>query len=318
VDVSDALNAPGDGFARMIGPRRERELLDKLADSKRVLTDTLIRGQEPSASERTDDPRAMSRLIAEAYRELGSHKGPRAAAFRRYFDLRTELALANARLVAHVAKRYRDRGVAYADLLQEGFCGLLEAIDRFDLSHETKLSTYATWWIRQSIQSAIASGAYPVRLAPRNLRVLARCEERHAEERPGDPGRHTAAESVQRIRAATRPAISLDKVHPGVLSPLGDPTRDQAEQHERQEVVGTWMESLRPRQRQVVSYRFGLGGGPPLSLRQVGEMLNVSKERVRQIQDAALKSLRAKASHGPMTPAEQRLWEVQIPVKSAR
>jgi RNA polymerase primary sigma factor len=297
VDVSDTLKAPGGGFARMLGPRRERELLDKLADSRRVLTETLARGQEPSAAEPTDDPRAVSRLIAEAYREPGSHEGPRVAAFRRYFDLRTELALANLRLVAHVARRYRDRGVAYADLLQEGFCGLLEAIDRFDPAHQTKLSTYAMWWIRQRIQSAVASGAYPVRLTPRHLRELARYEGGLEGGRPGAPGRHAAAaESMQRIRSATQPAVSLDKVHGGVLDPLSDPTRGQAEHHERHEDVGSWMESLRPRQRQVVSYRFGLGGGPPLSLQRVGEMLNVSKERVRQIQNAALKSLRSIAS----------------------
>ena len=81
------------------------------------------------------------------------------------------------RLVAHVAKRFRDRGIAYSDLLQEGFCGLLEAIDRFDLTHETKLATYATWWIRQAMQRAVAAGAYPVRLSPRHLRQLAQNQE---------------------------------------------------------------------------------------------------------------------------------------------
>ena len=81
------------------------------------------------------------------------------------------------RLVAHVAKRFRDRGIPYSDLLQEGFCGLLEAIDRFDLTHQTKLATYATWWIRQSMQRAVASGAYPVRLTPRHLRQLAQNQE---------------------------------------------------------------------------------------------------------------------------------------------
>ena len=96
---------------------------------------------------------------------------------RKYSELRGKLALANLRLVAHVAKRFRDRGIPYGDLLQEGFCGLLEAIDRFDLNHETKLATYATWWIRQSMQRAVASGAYPVRLTPRHLRQLAQNQE---------------------------------------------------------------------------------------------------------------------------------------------
>ena len=83
------------------------------------------------------------------------------------------------RLVAHVAKRYRNRGVAYSDLVQDGFCGLLQAIDRFDLAHETKLATYATWWIRQAIQSAVAAGAHAVRLTLRHLRQLAEDQDRH-------------------------------------------------------------------------------------------------------------------------------------------
>jgi RNA polymerase primary sigma factor len=287
----------------MLGPRRERQLLEKLADARRRLTGALARGRAPSAAERTDDPREMSRLIAEAYRELGPQEGARAAAFRRYFELRTELALANLRLVAHVAKRYRDRGVAHSDLIQEGFCGLLEAIDRFDLAHRTKLSTYATWWIRQSVQAAVASGAYPVRLTPRHLRELGRYEEGHEGNLPHAPGRRKAAtELLQRIRLATRPSVPIDEVKVGPFRATSGPTRDRAEDSERREALTHGMESLRPRERQVVSYRFGLGGGPQLSLRQVGEMLNVSKERVRQIQDATLKRLRSKVSPDNLNP----------------
>ncbi len=295
MDLSEAQIGHGGGLAKMLGPGRERALIDKLAESKRELIEILSQGQEPSAAERSDEPRATSLLIAEAYRKCDPCDGPRATAFRHYFELRTELALANMRLVAHIAKRYRDRGVAYADLLQEGFCGLLEAIDRFDPAHQTKLSTYAMWWIRQRIQSALASGAYPVRLSPRHLRKLARCQEGDEQGRPRTPGRrNTAAESIERIRSATLPPVSLDKVQLNAPYSLSDRASGQAEQHEQAEVVESWMESLHPRQQQVVSYRFGLGGGPPLSLRQVGEMLNVSKERVRQIQKVALESLRSK------------------------
>jgi RNA polymerase primary sigma factor len=281
----------------MLGPPRERQLLEKLADARRTLTEALTRGPGASAAKRTDDPREMSRLIAEAYRKPGPHEGARAAAFRSYFELRAQLALANLRLVAHVAKRYRDRGVAYSDLIQEGVCGLLEAIDRFDLAHQTKLSTYATWWIRQSVQSAVASEAYPVRLTPRHLRELGQYEEGHEGSLPRAPGRHqVATESLQRIRLATRSAVPLDEAKVGPFRPLSGPSRDRVEDSERREALAHGMESLRPRERQVVSYRFGLEGGPQLSLRQVGEVLNVSKERVRQIQDAALKRLRSKVS----------------------
>src|SRR5262249_7016049 len=80
---------------------------------------------------------------------------------------------AHSRLVAYIARRYLNRGVSPADLIQEGFCGLLEAIDRFDTINTTRLATYAAWWIRQALQRAIAGAGYPVRLSPRQLRRLA-------------------------------------------------------------------------------------------------------------------------------------------------
>ena len=92
---------------------------------------------------------------------------------RRYEEIRAALAMANSRLVAYLARQYLNRGISPADLLQEGFCGLLEAIDRFDPVNTTRLATYASWWIRQALQRAIADGSYPVRLTPRQLRRLA-------------------------------------------------------------------------------------------------------------------------------------------------
>src|SRR4051794_22419246 len=124
-----------------------------------------------------DDSQAPAHEIAPLYAGDGPSGARLGAIFRRYSELRGKLALANMRLIAHMAKRFRDRGVSNSDLLQEGFCGLLEAIDRFDLTHQTKLATYATWWIRQSMQRAVAAGAYPVRLSPRHLRQLAQNQD---------------------------------------------------------------------------------------------------------------------------------------------
>src|SRR4029453_8089464 len=124
-----------------------------------------------------DDPQALAHFIASGRANDGVAQARLGAVFHRYSELRGKLALANIRLVSHVAKRFRDRGVAYSDLLQEGFCGLLEAIDRFDLAHQTKLSTYAIWWLPRAATSAVAAGAYPVRLTPRHLRQLARNPE---------------------------------------------------------------------------------------------------------------------------------------------
>ena len=177
------------GQRRHPGARRPRgaPAAPALAECKGKLAEALARIPGTTTSRGADDPQALAQYIAAFYAGDGPTEARLGAVFRRYSELRGKLALANMRLVAHVAKRFRDRGVSYSDLLQEGFCGLLEAIDRFDLTHETKLATYATWWIRQAMQRAVAAGAYPVRLSPRHLRQLAQNQDEIDRSRAG-PG----------------------------------------------------------------------------------------------------------------------------------
>ena len=219
-----------------------------------------------------DDPQALAHHIATFYAGDGPSEARLGAIFRRYSELRGKLALANMRLVAHVAKRFRDRGVSYSDLLQEGFCGLLEAIDRFDLTHETKLATYATWWIRQSMQRAVAAGAYPVRLSPRHLRQLAQNQDEVDTGRPTPaagravPG--VSTEMIRRIHTATRPTISLDATldsdsNFNLMQTMSDPEGDRTGEVDMDETVGKMMDVLRPREQQVLALRFGLGGKAP-------------------------------------------------------
>src|SRR3954447_4870839 len=171
----------------------ERQTLVDLAGCKAKFAEALARIEGPDAIAGGDDPQAFAHSIAAYHAGDGPAEAGLGAVFRRYSELRDKLALANVRLVAHVAKQFRERGIGHGDLLQEGFCGLLEAIDRFDLGHGTKLATYATWWIRQSMQRAVAAGAYPVRLSPRHLRQLAQnqgdVEGVGAQAKPGEtPG----------------------------------------------------------------------------------------------------------------------------------
>jgi RNA polymerase primary sigma factor len=284
--------------SRLLAPVEERRLLKELARCREQMTTVLARlpveHRPPSPAGEARVPGGTGAADDRQRRRLEVRL---CVLHARYQDRRGRLALANVRLVAHVAKRFRDRGVAYSDLLQEGFCGLLEAIDRFDLSRETKLSTYATWWIRQAMQRAVAAGAYPVRLSPRHLRHLSRNQSMFGP--AGGRADQTTPELVRRIHAATRPTVSLDATlrdgRFNRLQTMSDRGEDQAKELDAGDAIGHMMEALAPRERNVIALRFGLGGRPSLSLSQVGEVLEVSKERVRQIQVRALAKLRSLA-----------------------
>jgi RNA polymerase primary sigma factor len=330
------LDAPE---AEVMGAVRERELLLELANCRRLI---LRATRRPDGSEwdltrpdaefrravrdlagdgRHDDDARDHDAAAEA--ADGSPDDPHIASIthlaRRYEEIRGMLAMANSRLVAYIARRYLNRGMASADLIQEGFCGLLEAIDRFDPINTTRLATYASWWIRQAFQRAIANGSYPVRLTPRQLRRLAQSLPQLTgptmpdsapsgfDPRPGAGRPVTASERAHHREsaswselAAIRPRISLDAASRlDDATPLVDlltfsPEPDR-EADEFAETVDSLLTALNPREQLILKLRFGLDGEPRHSLSQIGEILAVSKERVRQLQERALRKLREAA-----------------------
>lgn len=304
----DGFSKVSEADSAVLSERDERELLRELAECKQKLATALASIEGFQGDDSIDDPRGAAEFIAAAYGGDGRNEARLGAVHRRYSELRDKLAMANLRLVAHVAKRFRDRGIPYADLLQEGFCGLLAAIDRFDTGHQTKLATYATWWIRHAIQNAVASGAYPVRLTPRHLRQLAQNQgETDPTGLAGGPGGEPEfeGETIRRIRTATRPTISLDAqfdddTNFSLMEALGDDRAGRVEDGDGGDEVHRLLDVLRPRERQVLSLRFGLDSDERLSLSQVGKVLDVSKERVRQIQDSALRKLRALVEEGSL------------------
>ena len=298
---------------RLLTAKEERELLRELAGCKAKLGEALSQIPGFLPPEDVDDPQAVSESIANYYTraaQQGASQARLGLVYQQYTQLRTRIALANMRLVAHVAKRFRDRGVSYSDLVQEGFCGLLEAIDRFNLTHETKLAPYATWWIRQAIQRAVAAGAYPVRLSPRHLRQLAQNQETFDADGSVIPSTRgisqsdsVSSEVIQRIHAATRPTVSLNATidsesNFSLLQLMSDPDGDKTDDVDMDETVNKLLSCLRPREQEVLELRFGLSGKAKMSLSQVGKVMSVSKERVRQIQDRALVKLRAAALEG--------------------
>ncbi|MGP0063154.1 MAG: sigma-70 family RNA polymerase sigma factor [Isosphaeraceae bacterium] len=312
--TQNALNTDGcrrwfldEPEANVLSAAKERELLVELTDCKEQLLRSTRRpdGSEWGVSIPDADFQRLVHDLASSFTASEPGSSAIGAVARRYQQIRSMLAMANSRLVAHIAKRYLSRGISGADLIQEGFCGLLAAIDRFDTANTTRLGTYAGFWICQAMQRAIAGGAYPVRLNPKQLQRMIQSMP-HA---PGmsndpfadaDPWSTETPEDVRRDYAAIRPRISLDapcqadEATPlaSFLAAVSEPDKDEGE---LTEFLGKVFQSLNPREHLVLKLRFGLDGESRQSLSEISKILKVSKERVRQIEERALDKMRTAA-----------------------
>jgi len=299
----------------------ERKLLQGFWECKTELVRTLIRHFPQLRSHRPPlEPWPMAQFIREHY----SAKTRRVAAIRRlndrYLMFKHRLALANVRLVYHLAKRFRHFALSYEDLVQEGVSGLMQAIDRFDLSHGTRLATYATWWIRQALQIAVAGQSHLISLSTHyfgELWAIQQESEALAHRRDRLPSAQELTnrtgmnlDLVTHLQTVSRTPVSLDAViHEDTDFQLAealadDTTSSELLSAERQEALQFLLENLSPREQHVLDLRFGLNGYDAHSLTQIGRMLRISKERVRQIQNVALEKLRASA--------EDAAWEASM------
>jgi RNA polymerase sigma factor (sigma-70 family) len=224
---------------------------------------------------------------------------------------RDELVRSNARLVISVAKRYQDLGLQLMDLIQEGNIGLLRAIDRFEPARGLRLSTYATWWVRQAISRAVANQGRTIRLPAylqdrlRQIYSAAQALEQSLGRAPNDAelAQHLAISpaDLRSLRAAAAPIVSFD-------DPVSDDNDDSAlEQLEDAEVMPMdelvaqgllrislerALEELPVRHAQVVRLRYGMNGDRPYTLETIAQKLSLSRERVRQIERDAFARLR--------------------------
>jgi RNA polymerase primary sigma factor len=264
---------------------------DQRANLRRELRDLMLTAQE--------SPESLRNRCQTCQRE-----------FQLYEEVKRQLSSGNLRLVVSIAKKYRNRGLSFLDLIQEGNTGLMRAVDKYEYRRGFKFSTYATWWIRQAITRAIADQARTIRIPVHMIDVLSRLRNVHKsllQEKRREPTTEEVAvragmdlDEVKRVLDIGRHPVSLDRpVGDSEDSSFGEFIEDggcdnplkNASNGILREKIETLLKTLTYREREIIRLRYGLGDGYTYTLEEVGRIFKVTRERVRQIEAKAVRKL---------------------------
>ncbi|MFO0868487.1 MAG: sigma-70 family RNA polymerase sigma factor [Pirellulales bacterium] len=254
------------------------------------------------------------RMILVACQETPTSLRNRVAFLKRvyaeYQQAKRELSEGNLRLVVSIAKKYRNRGLSFLDLIQEGNAGLMRAVDKFEYRRGFKFCTYATWWIRQAITRAVADQSRTIRIPVHMVETMSRVrnvsrqllQELGREPSIEEVARRakTTVDEARRVLAMSRYPISLDRPvgnsedsHFGDLLPDGtaESPATGASQEMLRSRINKVLKTLSYREREIIKLRYGLGDGYSYTLEEVGHIFKVTRERIRQIEAKAVRKL---------------------------